>query len=88
MKTWLKGGLWGILLGIIILIISYVLPLLICPDFFRAGPAYPTDQPFCSFLINNPVRSHSPFPKILLIWIPCIIIPALIGSFIGLINKK
>ena len=88
MKTWLKGALIGVGIGIVLLIISYILPLFICPDFFRTGPSYPTDQLVCSLLINNPLRVHYPFPKIFLVWIPWTLATMIIGAVIGLIYDK
>jgi len=85
---WLRGGVIGLIIGIILLIIGYILPLLICPDFFRVGPVYPTNQPICFSLISNPLRTHAPFPTILLPWIIFILILALLGSLIGFIVGK
>ena len=45
----LRGGL----IGIILAIITWILPQFACSDFFRIGPAYPTDQPICYALIVN-----------------------------------
>ena len=66
MKAWLKGGIWGAIIGILLALLgSRILSWFICPDFFRIGPNYPTDQLFCSFLISN----HYSLSITLLIWI-------------------
>lgn len=45
----LRGGLIGVALAIII----WILPKIVCSDFYRFGPAYPTDQPICYVLVVN-----------------------------------
>jgi hypothetical protein len=77
MKSWIKWTLLGFVI-IILLILGFALPSLICPDFFRMGPAYPTDQPFCSWLIRNPLHT----------WIPWLIVTAIIGLIIGKIKAN
>ena len=47
---WVRGGIIGIILSILLafLIVPYT-----CSDFYRLGPAYPTDQPICYWLVVN-----------------------------------
>ena len=45
----LRGGLIGVALAII----TWILTQFICSDFYRVGPAYPTDQPICYALVVN-----------------------------------
>jgi hypothetical protein len=78
-----KGMIWGMTVGVLAIVLSYVLPVVLCPDFFRTGPAYPIDQPFRALLIMNPLRSHYPFPAILFPWFVCLMISTMSGWGIG-----
>ncbi len=86
----MKAWIWGAIVGIIIIILSYILPSFLCPDFFMIGPPRPTDQPVCSWLIvSNPLISNfQPFSRALLSWIIFLIITAAIGWLISKIKAK
>ncbi|MDO8579372.1 MAG: hypothetical protein Q7R72_00680 [bacterium] len=49
-RYWLRGGLIGLISTVII---TWIIPQFVCSDFYRIGPAYPTDQPICYSLIVN-----------------------------------
>jgi len=94
MPGWLKGTI----VGIIIIILSYLVPAIFCPTILYASlpmiqegtslPNYAEGHPICSILIANPLASHYPFPKILLPWIIFLIITSAIGWIIGKVTKK
>ncbi len=46
---WLKGGIYGIVLGIFV---ALIVPIG-CSDFYRIGPVYPSDQPLCYWFVVN-----------------------------------
>ena len=43
----------GAIIGIVLAIVTWVLPQFVCSDFYRIGPDYPTDQPICYALVVN-----------------------------------
>ncbi len=83
MKTCTKGIMWGLALGASIIVLSYPLAGLLCSDFNRVGPAYPTDQPLRALVWNNPLRSHAPFPRILFPWVVWLVVTGVLGWTIG-----
>jgi hypothetical protein len=70
MKTknyWLRGGF----IGIVLAVITWILPQFTCSDFYRIGPDYPADQPICYALVVNGR------------WIEIAIILVILGLLIG-----
>jgi hypothetical protein len=88
MKSGTKGIIWGLTVGVVAIVLSYLLPPLLCPDFFRVGPPHPTDQPLRALLVMNPLRSHHPFPGILFPWVVCLIITGVMGWVIGWLKGR
>ena len=70
--------------------VIYLISVIVCADFHRFGPAYPTNQPFCSFLVS--VGSHRPFPQVIFDWIPAslffVFVGAILGWFYGKIRNR
>ncbi len=77
-RYWLRGGVTGLILS---LPVVYLSPTLLCPDFYRIGPANPTNQPFCSFLLG--LGSHHPFPWVVFDWFPIFFLFAIVGIILG-----
>lgn len=48
-KDWIKG----LVIGVVIDVILFLIQNNVCSDFYRIGPAYPTNQPICYFLTVN-----------------------------------
>jgi hypothetical protein len=88
-KYWLRGGIIGFCVAIFVIILSYLIPIIFCSDFFRIGPLVPQDQSICQFLvISNSLRSHYFFPRILLEWLPAFYILVPISAIIGWLYGK
>ncbi len=90
-----KALIWGLAVGVIIIILSYLIPGIFCPWrlYFPALPGtviqpYAEEHPVCAVLIANPLASHAPFPKILLPWVIFLIITVIIGWIVGKIRSK
>jgi len=71
-RYWLRGGVAGLILGIFV----WILPQIFCSDFYRIGPAYPTDQPICYSLVVNQQ------------WVEIAIVLLILGVLIGWIYGK
>lgn len=71
MKAWIKGALIGTFLWVLL----YFSLSFICSNFYRIGPAYPTNQPVCYFLV---VQSEWIYGFVLVI----------IGSITGWITER
>ena len=41
------------MIGLVLAIVTWIFPQFTCSDFYRIGPAYPTDQPICYALVVN-----------------------------------
>jgi hypothetical protein len=85
-----KALVWGLIIGVIIIILSYLIPGIFCPMrlYFPAPPGtviqpYAEEHPICAALIANPLASHAPFPNILLPWVIFLIITTVIGWIVG-----
>ncbi|MCR4334237.1 MAG: hypothetical protein NUV47_00705 [Patescibacteria group bacterium] len=71
-RYWLRGGIVGLIASIFVVLVTSS----ICSDFYRIGPAYPTDQPVCYSLIVNGI------------WQEIAILVFLLGLVIGWIYGK
>jgi hypothetical protein len=88
MKSGNRGIIWGLAIGVVSIVLSYLLPGLFCSDFFIIGPPYPTNQPLRALLFDNPLRSHHPFPRILLPWVVCLVVTGGMGWVIGRLKRR
>ena len=69
---WVRGGIIGLILDILV----WLLVPSACSDFYRIGPAYPTNQPFCYWLVVNGK------------WVEASIIIFILGVLLGWIYSK
>jgi len=78
-RYWLRGGIFGLML----VILALVFPPIFCPDFYKIGPSYPTDQPICYSLIVGLDNARQIEIRILII-----ALGVLAGWFYGKIKNK
>ena len=86
MKFYIKGLLYGLTIGIILIMLSYLVLIFACPRLFGTAPL-PTSG-ICYLMNINPLRNYYPFPKCLSVWIIWLIITSLIGIIISYFIKK